>query len=359
MVELTEVKEGLARVLVPKSEWKRGPGTAKTPVFYNPTMELNRDVSVAVLKALHRKGMRVLDGLAASGIRGIRFALEVGDIELTMNDWNNRAQELMRRNAEMNGVDAEITGKNLNVLLNERKFDYIDIDPFGSPAEFLDSATRALRNRGILAITATDTAVLCGVYPKVCYRRYMAWPEHNWCMHEVGLRILIGHTIRMAARNDVGLEPLLSYSADHYFRLYLRAKKGAGSANRALENIGTVSFSGLSWEEKGNIGPLWMGELHDRDFLERMEVEGFFGSARRMEGMMEIWREESNMPPFYHELPVLSSIVRTSTPPISLFMEHLKGRGYRASRTHFSPTAVKTDASPEVLMEIIKEIGKI
>ncbi len=353
MVELVEVKEGLARILVPKTEWRKGPGTSKTPVFYNPTMEFNRDVSVAVLRAAKRKNIRVLDGLAASGIRGIRFALEVGEIDLTMNDWNQNAQNLMKKNCEINGLNAEITGKNLNVLLNERSFDYIDIDPFGSPAQFLDSATRALRNNGILAITATDTAVLCGVYPKVCRRRYMAEPEHNWCMHETGLRILIAHAVRMAARNDVGLKPILSYSADHYFRVYLTAKKGAGNANRALENIINVDFSEREWKIGGKTGPLWGAAIHDIDFLRKIEVEDHFGTKKRLYSMLSLWESEAEMPMFYHELPYISSMLGKSTPPINDIIEKLREIGYRADRTHFSPTAVKTDAEFRDLKEII------
>ena len=354
MVELVEIREGLARILVPKREWKKGPGTARTPVFYNPTMEFNRDVSVAVLKATHRRNMRVLDGLAASGIRGIRFYLEVGDIELTMNDWNQNAQELMRKNAEINGVDAEITGKNLNVLLNERKFDYIDIDPFGTPVEFLDSASRAIKKSGILSITATDTAVLCGVYPKVCYRRYIAMPHHNWCMHETGLRILIGNAVRMAARSDIALHPLLSYSADHYFRVYFRMEKGAGKANDAIESIGTVEFSEDSWKINGKTGPLWLGPIHDFAFLEKLRVMDFFGTAKRMERMIDIWKDESKMPPFYHDLPYLSSRLGLSTPPIDDVMERIREIGYSVSRTHFSPTGIKTDAPIEDVYRILK-----
>jgi tRNA (guanine26-N2/guanine27-N2)-dimethyltransferase len=355
MVELVEVKEGLARVLVPEFHHERGPRSKKTPVFYNPAMEMNRDISVSVLKAAHRKGMKVLDGLAASGIRGIRFALEVGNIELTMNDWNRSAQELMRKNADINGVEARITGKNLNVLLNEERFDYVDIDPFGTPVQFLDSAPRALRKYGIMAVTATDTAVLCGVYPSVCYRRYMANPEHNWCMHEVGLRILIGNAVRMAARYDLALHPLLSYSADHYFRTYLQVKKGVSVANMALENIGYVEFSENSWKIGGKTGPMWLGPIHDGDFLNKMDIMDFFGTTKRFERMLEMWKGEANAEPFYYELTHVSSELGVSLPPVSKVLERLMEIGYYAVRTHFSPTGAKTDAPVSELFNILSE----
>ena len=59
-----------------------------------------------------------------------------------------------------------------------------------SPVGFIDSALRSIKNGGIIACTATDTATLCGVYPKVCIRRYGAIPFHSVVMKEIGLRIL-------------------------------------------------------------------------------------------------------------------------------------------------------------------------
>lgn len=354
MVELTEIEEGLASILVPGTEWRKGPNSASVPVFYNPTMEMNRDISVSLLKAAGKSGWKVLDGLAASGIRGIRFALETDGMRIILNDWNRRAVELMKKNAERNAVNVGIRGENLNVILNRERFDYIDIDPFGTPAQFLDSASRAIRNGGIIAITATDTAVLCGVYPDVCYRRYMAMPTHNWCMHEIGLRILIGSAVRIAARNDVSIRPVLSYSADHYFRAYLRAEKGARKANSALKNIGSMDFTENSWKNGNSVGPLWRGALFDPDILQRMKIEDFFGTKNRMQKLMDIWRQEADMPLCYHDLSHLASLMRRSVPPLERVISALRKRGFRAARTHFSPTGIKTDAEVD---DVIEEMG--
>ena len=42
-------------------------------------------------------------------------------------------------------------------------WDVVDIDPYGSAAEFNGAAVRATRNYGMLCITSTDTATLCGI----------------------------------------------------------------------------------------------------------------------------------------------------------------------------------------------------
>ncbi|MFA5862642.1 MAG: hypothetical protein WDA16_13200, partial [Candidatus Thermoplasmatota archaeon] len=197
-----EVVEGKARLLLPPGPRdERGPGrkprvgrtAAQDPlpvlpspqVFYNPAMALNRDVSSLTLAARAQEGWTVLDGLAASGVRGLRYALEAGvRIQLESNDWNPVATKLIERNAERNGVDAHVTTRNLAALLHESVWNMVDIDPFGSPAPFLDGATRAVRDRGMLGLTATDATALAGVYPNVCRRRYLATPLHGELGHE-------------------------------------------------------------------------------------------------------------------------------------------------------------------------------
>lgn len=41
-------------------------------------------------------------------------------------------------------------------------YDVIDLDPYGTPAHLLDTAMQSVADGGLLAVTATDMAVLCG-----------------------------------------------------------------------------------------------------------------------------------------------------------------------------------------------------
>ena len=41
-------------------------------------------------------------------------------------------------------------------------WDFIDVDPFGSCLPFLEAAVTGVKDGGVLAIAATDLAVLCG-----------------------------------------------------------------------------------------------------------------------------------------------------------------------------------------------------
>jgi tRNA (guanine26-N2/guanine27-N2)-dimethyltransferase len=230
-------------------------------------MEMNRDISILICQYLvnNSKGcLKLIDGLAASGIRGLRISKEVeGDFQVIINDWNKDAFELIKKNADNKKI--RIENRNLNGLLSEEKFDYIDIDPFGSPVSFIDSTVRSIKNEGLIAVTATDTATLCGVYPKVCFRRYTSIPFHSNCMKEIGLRILIGFVCREAAKYDKGIEPILSYTTDHYFRTYVRVRKGVNRANDSMKKYKKIiTNEPISHNKQIEIGPLWMGNIHSK-----------------------------------------------------------------------------------------------
>lgn len=49
----------------------------------------------------------------------------------------------------------------------------VDLDPYGSPSVFLDSAVQSVTDGGMLMCTATDLAVLCGGTAEVCYSKYV------------------------------------------------------------------------------------------------------------------------------------------------------------------------------------------
>ncbi|HDQ16097.1 MAG TPA: tRNA (guanine(10)-N(2))-dimethyltransferase, partial [Bacteroidetes bacterium] len=162
------INEGATEVLVYKNkEYGKGPGSKEGVPFYNPSMELNRDLSVLMGQCMlngSKEKLKFLDGLAASGIRGLRFANELeGDFEVYINDWDLESYDLIKKNIERSEFEnVKFSNSNLNTLLSENRFHYIDIDPFGSPVHFIDSAMRSILNNGIIACTATDTATLCG-----------------------------------------------------------------------------------------------------------------------------------------------------------------------------------------------------
>ena len=366
-IQKTEIiKEGTTKVSVFKKKVsKKGPASKDKDPFYNPSMEQNRDLSIVVNQWLinnREKHLYLLDGLAASGIRGIRLANElVGDFDVTINDYNEEAFELITKNIFQNKLkNANACNKNLNALLSENKYDYIDIDPFGSPVYFIDSAVRSIRNNGVIACTATDTASLCGVYPNVCLRRYGARPFHSFMMHEIGLRILLGFICRESAKYDKGIEPILSYSTDHYFRIYVKIKRGKSYANKSMNkcsSIGPQEIALSSCTDEEHVGPLWLGNLHKGHALKEIRTLLFskeLNTKNSLWKLISLLEEEADSPPFFYTTDDLASYLKMATPKMEDVFERLQRKGYTVVRTHFSPTGFKTNASIDEIIDIFR-----
>jgi tRNA (guanine26-N2/guanine27-N2)-dimethyltransferase len=379
VVEIVEVVEGLARLKVPLAG-----RIYDSPVFYNPVMRLNRDISVLAVKTLSPR--KVLDAFSATGIRGIRYALETPVEETWLNDLSGDAFNLILQNIELNfGVNPVVKGDSAEVGVNGRRilvrrsdanalmssmfryFDFVDLDPFGSPTPFLDSALRAVRRKGFLGITATDTGVLCGAYRNACRRKYLAEPLRGELCHEVGLRILIGTVVRYAAKYDLGVKVLLAYYRDHYFRVFLKVVNGARKADESL------SMMGYLWQDEsgkfdysrsflpnapGAAGPLWLGSLKDDAFvqsLHELSLEHPLGDPKTTE-FLSLLSSELDVP-FYYDTHSLAKRTGVGIPKIQVLIDELMSRGYRTTRTHFSPTSIKTEAPFEEVLSALEKVN--
>ncbi len=362
---LVKVIEGTTELLVPEAFCKKGPGTRTGEVFYNKQMEFGRDISVMFGRAVFRDGDRILDGLAASGARGLRLANETGvRADFSLNDRNLTAAVLMKENASVNSLGhVRITCRDLRALLAEEQFDYIDIDPFGTPVDFVNAAIQSCRNKGTIAVTATDTAPLYGTYPRTSLRRYGALSARSPFAHETGVRIMTGFLVREAARHDRACEPLLCYHTDHYFRCYFRIVNGAARADAAVKKLGFAHFDKESLgrrisperEDKADAGPLWTGPLFSRQLLEDMQATKDLGTATRCEKYMATWRDEASAPPLFYKLDELAKRTKHSPPKLQAMVERMREEGFAASRTHYDPKGLKTDAPVEDLLRLFRE----
>ncbi len=342
-----KITEGKAAVYVPAGSKV----TRAMPVFYNPAMRLNRDISVLLLSAIGRK-MNIGLPLAGSGIRGIRLFLESGvKCNIAMNDQNEAAYSIMKKNLQLNNITGiSIHNKDASMfLLDSEGFDYIDIDPFGSPNPFLDPAVRRLSRYGILAVTATDTAPLCGSYPDACLRKYWAVPRRDYQMHETGLRILIRKIQLIGAQYDRALIPLFSYSRQHYFRVFLQSTKGKSAVDRILKHHGISE----------NAGPLWLGRLWDQKLAEKMYLKN---RVPENNSFLRVISDESRVDSaWFYELNSLAKKCRTKNQKKSSLIGMLRKKGYTASETHFSPAAIRSNIEKKELVRLLianKKAGK-
>ncbi|MEO9364109.1 MAG: tRNA (guanine-N1)-methyltransferase, partial [Nitrososphaera sp.] len=167
-----ETMEGRTRLLVPElSLTAKVP--PKVPAFFNPAAKQSRDLSILAYRAFapRLKEKTLADGFTGIGARALRVAVEVPEIEQAFaNDANPTAIEAARKSAELNGVSGKCRFSINEVCKflmkgddSEERFGIVDLDPFGTPARHVDCVLRAALDGGLVSITATDTAVLCGV----------------------------------------------------------------------------------------------------------------------------------------------------------------------------------------------------
>ena len=354
-------REGSTEIVIPAVHSVHGPGKRIGPVFFNGQMAFNRDVSVMFLAASSQTRL-MLDAMAGTGVRSVRIAHEARpDLEIIANDKDPEACTYIDANAELNQANVTSCADDLRRTLAKRVFDYVDLDPFGSPVHFIPAVIQGLKRHGIAGITATDTAPLAGTYPKKCFRRYGAISARSPFGHETGLRILIGHIVREAAKEDRGLGCLLSFYADHYFRTFVRLTEGGAEADKTLANLGYLDYDPLTAvrtisperTSKKAIGPLWLGPLHNQEFLENMQAGDNLQTHNRCRKYLELWQNELDVPYFY-ENDEIASHLKASPQPMEDLLAALNERG-KASKTHFSPTGFKTDLELAEILEIYQQ----
>ncbi len=386
------VKEGKVEILVPKlSAYGVVPSDyapSRAPVFYNPVMEFNRDLTVLAFKAYQHminREISICEPLTSQGIRGIRYANEIEDVNrIVLSDINRHAYELAQHNIKHNNLQDKITlkYKDANCVLScnaspKKRFDIIDIDPFGTPVPYLDAAFRALKNKGLIAVTATDLAPLCGVHAKACIRKYGGKPMRTEYCHELAVRLLAGHMAQTAAKHDIGMKILFSHSTDHYIRVYAQIGYGCQKADEALKNTGYIlhCFNCLHRETTQQLfgcptcpecgakmdytGPLWIGSINDEAYIDQILTENqavAFRTSAKISKLLNSIKVEAEAPITYYVLDRVSK--KMNLPPTSTqsFLNELHNNGYKAVQTHFNTRGIKTDASALAMQKTLKKL---
>ncbi|MHA1360093.1 MAG: tRNA (guanine(10)-N(2))-dimethyltransferase [Candidatus Helarchaeota archaeon] len=387
---LVPITEGKARIQIPDQSQYRVPTEA--PVFFNFRMELNRDISILAVETyqeIQNQPLTILLPLAATGVRGIRFQFEIGKItKILMNDASPEAYRLMGHNLKLNDLFGIIEIYNDNALnfLNRfakrgQRVDVIDIDPFGSPSRFLDSAVRALkRNSGMICLTATDMAPLCGVNTEACLRKYGGRPLRTEYCHELAVRLCFNALITTAAKYEIAIYPLLSYSADHYVRVYARLESGALKVDETLKYMGfvvhcfqcgyrtpttdllrilpTCPNCGASLDYAG---PLWLGPLNDPSFCKQLlekNTQKELGTKKRIGKLLTTILQEDTTIVSYQNIHRICRQHKINSLPLDTILQTLCDHGFSATRTHFSNISIRTTATRAELTHLIKQLMK-
>ena len=297
------ISEGQACILVPEGSKLAKDGGEEQQVFYNPIQQYNRDLSTLAVKVYgewvlekraetskvklgrqgkkrkrdasdkgdksaenpadeqssatssepvthteHKPTFRILDALSASGLRALRYSLELPFVtSVTANDLSASAAASIKLNVEHNDVAGVCTVTNEDALglmyrsiaagLSKRdkrgnpsdlhKFDVIDLDPYGTAAPFFDAALQCVRaDDGLLVITCTDSAVWAGhAYCEKSFALYGGVPVKGIHSHEAALRLILNGIATSGARYGLAIEPMLSLSIDFYTKVFVKVNR--------------------------------------------------------------------------------------------------------------------------------------
>ena len=364
-----QVREGGVTVEVPEERHGASEGSG-SGVFYNPVQELNRDVTVGVLRAVADDCDSYLDAMTASGVRAVRAA-DAG-YDVTACDVDPDAVDLARENLAANDLDGDVVHRNVNAHMHEHRHDVVDLDPFGTPVPFVDAAFRSAD--GYVCVTATDTAPLCGAHFESGVRSYGTVPRNTEFHAEMGLRVLLSAMVRTAARYDVAARPVLSHVSSHYVRTYLEVESGAQAADALVEQLGHVDHcQQCLWREAEpgliadptrecpncgqstwTAGPIWLGPNHDADFVERVAdaIPPAFGTAEEAVDLLSTVAGELHEPTHYDQHKLYK---RWTEPAIAMddFLAELREAGFETSRAHYGGTTFKTDADVVEIREAV------
>jgi tRNA (guanine26-N2/guanine27-N2)-dimethyltransferase len=387
--ELVETSEGMTRLLVPTlSLSSKCP--SKTPAFFNPSAKMSRDISILAYKAFvhdaNSKSRTFADAFCGLGARGVRVAVEIPEItEVHMNDINPYAIGLAKQSAELNFV-ADKCNYSVNEVCkflithstgNQERFGLIDLDPFGSPARYVDCILRAIRDSGLISVTATDTAVLCGVYDNVCLRRYYGRPINNSYSNEIAVRLMASLLALTAARLEMTIYPLFAHNYLHYIRLYLKVKLSSSEANKVYDNLGYLGHCfkcgnrNILSEYMKNMpcnicgtnlrtgGQLWIKKLFDKDFIKKMIGSAIQDDAsdkakQRVKNILYTCLNENDDIPYYFIVDEIASKLKTSPESVANIIGKLLAAGYKASTTSLSTRGVKTNAGISDIIRVLR-----
>ncbi len=345
------INEGLATIKIIPGKVKKS-----DEVFYNPAMKINRDISVLAVRAFQKmtaRSLRVMDVMAATGIRGIRYALEVNNIhEIIFNDLNPKAIELIKENVKLNNLDIpyKIYQKDAACIMHEYRFlgDVVDVDPFGTPAPYLDAAARCVSNKGLLMITFTDTAVLSATYPNVALRRYGVKISKGYRPHqELAMRVALASIAKSLSRFDKGMIPLLSIVYKHFVRVIVAIDKHKNAATKVYENIGSKSY-----EIKGKkliAENVWVGKVGDVKFVKEMLKlsNSDYAEANKV---LNILKEEYKYRNYY-DIPFISKMINKRVKGLKEINKKIK-----VAKAHFQKDfVIATNASLQTILKILND----
>ncbi|KAL5988142.1 hypothetical protein ACLOJK_035905 [Asimina triloba] len=308
------------------------------------------------------KAPRILEALAASGLRALRYAREVEGI------------------GQVVAVDND---KGMVVLPLHQANKYERAYPVQSVAD-----------GGMLMCTATDMAVLCGGNGEACYSKYGSYPLKGKYCHEMALRILLASIESHANRYKRYIVPILSVQMDFYIRVFVRIFTSASAMKNTplklsyvYQCVGCDSFHmqclGRTVTKNNSVrylpgfgpvvpqecsncgkkfnmgGPIWSAPIHDQEWVASIlanvkSMKERYPAYDKISAVLTTISEELNDVPLFVSLHNLCATLKCTSPSAVMFRSAVLNAGYRISGSHVNPLGMKTDAPMNVIWDIMR-----
>lgn len=358
--------------------------------FFRPESRMARDLGILAAQVYRQAhgSLRVLDAMAGSGVRSLRYRTEANADRLWVNDSNpdvipelsdNLALVVPTDTAEPDASKiAQVTCLDANRIffdcyIRQDYYDLVDVDCFGSAAPYLSTSLWAIAINGLLYLTSTDIRTVSGQPPQASLTPYGAYTRHHPAIHEQGLRIVLGTLLHNAAQKGFGIQPIFSLFTGQTFRLMVRL---LSKPNLTPKNYGFLgychrcgTYQAVPWSDLGRShctvdqhpptvsGPLWLGALHTPDFLQNMqtlaEAHGWEKATRLLQGL----QVEAPLPPYFYTLGEIGRRGQCDIPRRSPLVQALHEAGFAASPTHFNPQALRTTADLPTCIAIARQLS--
>lgn len=343
--------------------------------FYRSSSQRGRDLAV-LAAAMYRQQhgqLRVIDAMTGCGVRSLRYHLEAGADWVWANEGNPDLQVVLQDNLRHGMADGtyRITHQDANQVFfscaqHQDYYDLIDIDSFGSPTPFISTALWAIKLGGLLYLTSTDGRTTGGHALEKSVQVYGACARSHPAVHEQGLRLLLGCAAQQAASRGFHIQPVFSIFNGVIHRVMVRVvsqswqDKFYGFLSYCH---GCGQFNTAGWRQLGQLncqvcgtapvisGPLWLGPLHDVDYLHGMaNLAGQWQWSQQIQRLLAVMIAESTMPPYYYPLAEIGRRGQMDIPARQRLIDGIcagtstANQPYRATRTHLDVQAIKTDA---------------
>lgn len=257
----------------------------------------------------------------------------------------------------------------------------------------MEGALRSISTQGgLLCVTYTDAAVLCGKYTDTCYYKYGTVATTKPYCHEMALRIALYSISSQASKLNRYIVPLLSVSTDFYFRLFIRVYEGKTQCKRAglsysywAQCVNCQNYrvlprlfqkkegnkiipANLITDEKCEVcesrmvvyGPVWSGPLHSLPFVESLlsASDDSLTTIKKITGMLSSIKEEyktlGDLNIFGFDVPLGCKELSCSHPSKELLYSAFESLKIPIIQAYMKPSLYKSTASPRDFYDILK-----